>query len=441
MFAWSAVNSRNIVSCFRRACLAGTMLAGLCAAQSVPFGPVTDGLYLLTATVKGSVRYGADLYRFDPSGKLMLAQNIVKGEGEGSDPLQLGAAFVIADYEGRALVIGSPSLSPTRLDVILMDTPGALLRKQFEPPDLASPQWIPWRSLPFPAARGSNDPRAKLPMLMKAWVTNYNGVRSIMMHWTSRTGYLYMAVPLTMAGLGAQKIVPESDKAYQQASGVFGLANLGDSNIIPVRVNRNRLVSADKVSSDLGLPAPAGASEANNSKHPHLLINNKQMAVLYEPPAPSEEQSSLQVWTPKSGKWTTVLAPGSYPEVRGIGNWILGAASMVPRGRVSPGKAERQKRSNIRGKGIKQRPNTDEWFDGIYYPGVLFAIDTTTGKMITWQTGQGDSEPLLVRDDSVIYRVNDRLYTARIQGANLGSPQLLAQDEAIPDMHWAFTSK
>jgi hypothetical protein len=61
--------------------------------------------------------------------------------------------------------------------------------------------------------------------------------------------------------------------------------------------------------------------------------------------------------------------------------------------------------------------------------------------MITWQTGQGDSEILLVRGNSVIYRVNDILYSARIEGTTLGSPQLLAQDEAVPDMHWAFSSR
>ncbi len=53
--------------------------------------------------------------------------------------------------------------------------------------------------------------------------------------------------------------------------------------------------------------------------------------------------------------------------------------------------------------------------------------------MITWQTGQGDSEILLVRGDTFIYRVNDTLYSARIQGTSVGTPQLLAQDEPIPD--------
>ena len=137
----------------------------------------------------------------------------------------------------------------------------------------------------------------------------------------------------------------------------------------------------------------------------------------------------------------------SFHMSKGIGTWILGAASSLAKGRVSPGQAERQKRVKDQKEGKsnsqKAKPDTDKWFNGFgrYYPGTLFAIDTTNGKMITWQTGQGDSEILLIRGETFIYRVNDTLYSARIEGATIGPPQLLAQDEAVPEMHWAFSSR
>lgn len=91
----------------------------------------------------------------------------------------------------------------------------------------------------------------------------------------------------------------------------------------------------------------------------------------------------------------------------------------------------------------RQRPRTDFWFgdSGRYYPGLLFLLDTQTGQMIQFQTGQGDSELLFVRGDVVYYRVNTQLYAAQIRGAGVGTPQLLADHEAVADMHWAFAKQ
>ena len=48
-------------------------------AQSVPFGPATDGIYLLAATPSGrfNASFGAELYRLDSAGKLVLVREIV----------------------------------------------------------------------------------------------------------------------------------------------------------------------------------------------------------------------------------------------------------------------------------------------------------------------------------------------------------------------------
>jgi hypothetical protein len=323
-----------------------------------------------------------------------------------------------------------------------MDAPSAIVQKPIQAPDLATAPWTPRPpsrySIPW-----STDPRANFASTRQAWITDFNGVKSIMMHWSSPRGTLHMAIPVSAVGLGEPQIVPESDMAYQRASGIFGPAFLGDSNLVGLIVKNGRLVSRGF---DIGLAAPGGATEGG-SKVPMLFIYNKQMAVFWERPPASAEESIVQVWTPQSGKWTPFRVPGGFPQMKGIGSWILGTGSSLANGRVSPGQAERQKRNQLQKEGKtkspKKRVDTDYWFreSKLYYPGTLFAIDTTSGKMITWQTGQGDSEILLIRDDNVIYRVDDSLYSARIQGTTIGTSQLLAQDEAVPDMHWAFTSR
>ena len=60
-------------------------------------------------------------------------------------------------------------------------------------------------------------------------------------------------------------------------------------------------------------------------------------------------------------------------------------------------------------------------------------------EYIEWNTGQGDSEILLVQNRMVYYRINDKIYKASIIGEDkLGKPDLLIQDERVPDIHWAF---
>jgi hypothetical protein len=79
---------------------------------------------------------------------------------------------------------------------------------------------------------------------------------------------------------------------------------------------------------------------------------------------------------------------------------------------------------------------------GLYRPGILYLFNTDTEKYIEWSTGQGDSEILLVQDETVYYRVFDRIYKAPIvDGERLGESELLVEDsQVVPSIHWAFTS-
>src|SRR5262249_15302326 len=134
-------------------------------------------------------------------------------------------------------------------------------------------------------------------------------------------------------------------------------------------------------------------------------------------------------------RWAAFRVPGSLPVVKAIGSWIMGVAATGALGRESPGKSERRHRppAPVLRAGapsrdvISARPDTDEAFhaSGTYYAGILFLIDAATGRYFQIRTDQGDSEILLVHDNSVYYRVNNRLLVATLQGASLGPPQLL----------------
>ena len=70
----------------------------------------------------------------------------------------------------------------------------------------------------------------------------------------------------------------------------------------------------------------------------------------------------------------------------------------------------------------------------------MYNIDSKT--TINWETGYGDSEILLVQNELVYYRVNDKIYKVPIiNGEKLGESELLIHDERVPDIHWAFLSE
>lgn len=71
--------------------------------------------------------------------------------------------------------------------------------------------------------------------------------------------------------------------------------------------------------------------------------------------------------------------------------------------------------------------------------GDLFIYHVATKQKISWNTGHGDSEILLLQDETVYYRVYDKIYKAQIINHNkLGQSKLLIQSPIINDVHWMF---
>jgi hypothetical protein len=100
----------------------------------------------------------------------------------------------------------------------------------------------------------------------------------------------------------------------------------------------------------------------------------------------------------------------------------------------TPGRLEWRKKDSLFG------PDIAESFDDApaIYPGRLHLFDVETDRVFTIDTKQGDSEILLVEDGIMYYRISDRLCSAHVTDKGIGGAHLLAKDEAIRDVHWAF---
>jgi hypothetical protein len=64
------------------------------------------------------------------------------------------------------------------------------------------------------------------------------------------------------------------------------------------------------------------------------------------------------------------------------------------------------------------------------------------GRNFIFATGHPDSEVIAIDNTSqtVIYRVNAEIYSARIEGSKLGAPTLLMKGCDVQNIHWAFWS-
>ncbi|MBR2195609.1 MAG: hypothetical protein IJ911_08340 [Salinivirgaceae bacterium] len=74
-----------------------------------------------------------------------------------------------------------------------------------------------------------------------------------------------------------------------------------------------------------------------------------------------------------------------------------------------------------------------------YSEGDLFLYHVDSQNMIQWNTGHGDSEILMLKDETVYYRVYDKIFKAPIiNHKELGKPELVIQNALVGDVHWMF---
>jgi hypothetical protein len=101
----------------------------------------------------------------------------------------------------------------------------------------------------------------------------------------------------------------------------------------------------------------------------------------------------------------------------------------------SAGSAEWRAESTDYGPSIRER---FELHEPRVFSGRLHLYNIETERVFTIETKQGDSEILLVENDTVYYRVTDRLYSAPITSKGIEAAHLIAKDDIIRDSHWAF---
>jgi hypothetical protein len=270
--------------------------------------------------------------------------------------------------------------------------------------------------------------------------------------------YIFLGVGVN--GLGLTELQPEvfrnsyvigsTGGAIQSEDdlGVYTTISNGDLSIPKTSIVENRPLF------EISLPKKYWNQDGSMKL---ILLNTDDLFVFKnkESNRSSKEVGSteLLVYSKTKNEWSTLNIKGNRSNVRSFGGIIAGLVQsydvltendskgqqkVTKFKRVSPGKNARRKEGTTTGAPIDVR----FLYSSIYSPGILYLYNSVTNTYFEWNTGQGDSEILLVENNEVYYRVNDEIYKAPIlDGKKLGKAKLLIKSEMVPDIHWAFLSK
>jgi hypothetical protein len=142
--------------------------------------------------------------------------------------------------------------------------------------------------------------------------------------------------------------------------------------------------------------------------------------------------------------WRSLQIEGDQSRLRLFGDWLATDVEMQSSGSFSGNHPEKSRERDAR---TDRLPSVYGEY-GAYcslnhrrFPGVLVLQNLQDNRRIRLETHQEDSEILFVSGDSVLYRINDAIFQAKIVGDALRDTSLLARDEDVPEVHWVFWSK
>ena len=357
---------------------------------------------------KGDTAFPASLYRCNSSNQdLTLLSEIIDGD--------VGTEFIRAYHDERILMAAGTSWRTT---------PDGMV---FAKINMDSPSEIKYFKLPLP----------ELGAFINAYLLNVpeRGKYQAVDLWKDEASILY-GIDLES---GKQQILPWEFLQYVKITGRQGIAVLSSDIMLLKPDTTNGLWTFHgKDSIRMQCDLPKGIEFANNDIVT-LAVNNDRMMALTSKNTrlriiSGRPYSLFHVYDKKENTWRMGEFEGSWAKVSSFGDWIAGCSA----DRVDSATSENvtiQTESN-RKHGFPFSTRMD--FGHLEAPGILFLYDIRTGKKYTIETNQGDSEILLVEENVVYYRVNDRILKAKIGKESIGEPELVVEGEIVPDIHWAF---
>ena len=383
-------------------------------------------LYLLAATTTqhSDDSYPASLYRVNSKNKLELAREVV------------------SQTEGVRFVYGSADL------IFLLyphnsDTAAAIIHAD----DPVRTDNVVFRSKGTNTASSATTlaaPPSSAPVLLTPWITNLIDPTRLPEHFD-----------VTVARISSAPASPRvvfnnwSDYRYMRSEGAEGgpsyvadLVGSAEDGRLAINYFGHPVVVDD---------LPRSLRTASRKVVPIIVAVNAQFLVVCRQRSQEEMRSSdfgdtteLYVHDKARGAWNMIQAEGNSSTLRLFGSWLGAIVGNWSINHEQPNPGRENERPE-EGKTTRLPPVQTLYrsFKGhnILLPGILTLQNLADGRKIRLETGQEDSEILRVEGDVVLYRVNDTIYQARIDGSQLKDTTVVVKDEDVPEIHWAFWSK
>ncbi|MEJ2147046.1 MAG: hypothetical protein P8020_18100 [Acidobacteriota bacterium] len=203
---------------------------------------------------------------------------------------------------------------------------------------------------------------------------------------------------------------------------------------------------------DLGWPALPHAARAlmrNDARWPILAkgplqsmtggmwwIGTSSLDLISARPESNDKEFTFRVLDKSTGTWRDIKFPGqrrgALTQLKPFGHWLAGVPvgeriENFPRELVDRLRTEGRAADNRYAKLLTFNPRSE-----------LFLYDVETEKSYTIETGNVETEVLLIENNQVYYRVKDRLYRSTIREGRVEPPEFLARDPALTGVYWAF---
>ena len=348
------------------------------------------------------------LYMLGTSGSLQKIQTISDSQADA----------ILPDYEDGIVVISSPSLVPSKMDVI-----------HFR--DRLS---IETRPLAFDSSKSVVGTR----------ILANSGSEPPLVLFQERAGVALGSETVAFSNVSEEAVSLNPERCLMVGQGSFGVAVVW-SDAIRVRLVSGNLSVMPSISKQTmchpNLQSPKGLEQADAGDL-FLDVDTKKLSVVS-----STGQRSLysgvigyqlvHVLYKPTGTWHDVHVPGYVSWPRGFGNWV----AYVVATRGSTGESAT---SPLGPETKTDQTNAEFDESGADFPGKLFLYNAALDRSFTVTTGRRDTEPLLIDDNTLYFRVDSSVYRTELGGSaalNLADAKLVATDPRISNIHWAFLSR
>lgn len=385
-------------------------------------------LYLLAATTTqhGDNSYPVVLYRANPTGRLELAREVV--------PQSEGAEFIFA-YAGTIFVL-HPHSAPNGVAIVHTGDPMRADDVTFDSKGIR----------PSPSATTVAVAPDGSAVLLAPWITNLTDPAHLPEHFNVRLA----RISSDSAGSGPRvQFDTWVDYANLRREGATGGPNYataligsaeGDDLVVDIF---GHTVVVDKLPQNLRTTAAKTVLAVVAASERYVVLTRQHTR---EDVSSGKlgDSTELSIHDRLEHRWSEIQAEGNSSTLRLFGQWLAAIVGTWSPNHPMPNPGRENERTEA--KKTDLLPPTQTLYrsfvgHNMLLPGILSLQNLDDGRKIRIETGQEDSEILHVDGNVVLYRVNDTIYQARIEGDQLKDTTVVLKDEDVPEIHWAFWSK